>query len=249
MTGTLNIILDIDNTFVEYTHGKDGNWQKLSPAEKEKYVFVGNSAAGEGFILRPYFVEFFTELSKMAKTVSLWTWSDCPYAESVKEMIEERTPCRISNVWCDEHAEAAGDIGGQGKDLNYIWYQQNKFQPCDTILIDDLHSNIHNGANYQNGIQLKKFALWNRVTKKQPFGPYTDMSEDETLLEVLAVLRDLDVKRNLCPDGEEETAHPFEDAMVVGGRRHKTYRRKRAKPSKTARRRSSKARTYGGVRS
>jgi hypothetical protein len=242
MAGTLNIILDIDNTFLEYTHGNDGNWQKLSEDEKDKYIFEGDSDAGEGFILRPYFKEFFTELSKLAKTVSLWTWSDCPYAKSVKKIIEARTPCKISNVWCDEHAEAAGDIGGQGKDLNYIWYHQNKFQPCDTVLIDDLHSNIHNGANYQNGIQLKKFALWNRVTKKQPFGPYTDMSEDQTLLEVIRVLRDLDTKRGLCPEGEEETAHPFEDALVVGGRRRKTYRRKRGKSVRSGRNRKTQGR-------
>lgn len=247
--GTLNIILDIDNTFVEYSQGKHGNWQKLSPEEKAKYIFVGDSEGGEGFILRPYFDDFFEELSKMAKTVNLWTWSDCPYAESVKEIIEDRTSCRISNVWCDKHAQEAEDAGGQSKDLNYIWYTQKKFQPCDTVLIDDLHGNIHNTSNYQNGIRLKKFALWNRVNKKEPFGPYTDMSEDDTLIRVLRILRDLDTKRDLCPDGEEETAHPFEDAEVVGGRRRKTFKKSKKHRSKTARRRSWKARKSGGVRS
>ena len=226
MPKRLNVILDIDNTFLEHTDSKHGTWSALTDAERAKYEFVASKHDPlSGFILRPGFVEFFTALSQLCKTVNLWTWSDCEYADGVKQLIESRTPCKITHVWCDEDAYAAHEMkGGHGKNLNYIWYTKKKFAPCDTILVDDLESNVHNGANYQNGIRLKKFALWSRVTKKTAFGPYTDMSADDTLMKVVDQLRKIDAQEGLCDDDEKP---PLEDVEVVGGRKKKTRRARR----------------------
>jgi hypothetical protein len=243
----LNIILDIDNTLFEYS-GRKGlkeQWAALPEAERKKYELR------EGFIVRPQLWDFLAWLKKLAKTVNLWTASEPDYANWVKDVIEgEMGEGFISNVWSSDDCAAAkamiekktGKPSGVVKNLNYIWYVKKKFNPCDTILIDDVSGNIHNNYNYQNGIQLKAFALWGNVSHDNHEWKYRNMSDDRTLLDVVDVLKKVNQK-DLCPDGEEEDSHPFEEAPTVGGRR-KTRKFKRY-----AKRRYGTARRYGGGRS
>jgi hypothetical protein len=240
MQGKLNIILDIDNTLLEYMV-KDAPWKDLPEAEKKKYDFY------QGFVLRPELWDFFAWMKKLAKTVNLWTLSDRDYANWVKEIIEEKMgEGFITNVWCDEddalakeHANPAKKIQ---KNLNWLW-DQGIFKPCDTILIDDYEANIKNEANYRNGIQIRKFALWSRVTKSDPFGPYRDMSKDRALLDVVDEIKKIDQSK-LC----EGDSRPIEKAVlrvsVPGGRRRRT---RKLKPC--VRRRCGTARKSGGGRS
>jgi hypothetical protein len=236
----LNIILDIDNTLVEYSgrRGLKDQWAALSADERAKYEL------NQGFIIRPHLWTFFEWLKANAKTVNLWTASESDYANWVKEVIEDYMgPNFITNVWSADDCGEAKKKGGVVKNLNYIWYAKKKFQPCDTILLDDVSSNINNGYNYQNGIQLKAFALWGNVSHDNHEWNYRDMSKDRTLLDVIEVLKKVNGKP-LCNEGEEEDSHPFEDAphIGVGGRR-------RRKLTRRAWRRSGTARRYGGGRS
>ena len=244
----LNIILDIDNTLVEYSgrRGLKDQWAALSADERAKYEL------NQGFIIRPHLWTFFEWLKANVKTVNLWTASESDYANWVKEVIEDYMGSGfITNVWsADDCGEAkkmidkkTGQPGGVVKNLNYIWYVKKKFQPCDTILIDDVSSNINNGYNYQNGIQLKAFALWGNVSHDNHEWRYRDLSKDRTLLDVIEVLKKVNGKP-LCNEGEEEDSHPFEDAphIGIGGRR-------RRKLTRRAWRRSGTARKYGGGRS
>ena len=244
----LNIILDIDNTLVEYSgrRGLKDQWAALSADERAKYEL------NQGFIIRPHLWTFFEWLKANVKTVNLWTASESDYANWVKEVIEDYMGSGfITNVWsADDCGEAkkmidkkTGQPGGVVKNLNYIWYVKKKFQPCDTILLDDVSSNINNGYNYQNGIQLKAFALWGNVSHDNHEWRYRDLSKDRTLLDVIEQLKKV---KNICPEGEEEDSHPFEDAphVGVGGRR-----KRRTRKSNRAWRRSGTARKYGGGRS
>jgi hypothetical protein len=83
-TKQLNIILDIDNTLVEYMGVKDSPWPALPDEEKQKYTYY------QGFVLRPELWDFFAWMKKLAKTVNLWTLSDREYANWVKEIIEKQ---------------------------------------------------------------------------------------------------------------------------------------------------------------
>jgi NLI interacting factor-like phosphatase len=218
----MNVILDIDETFVQYVAA--GDWASLPDTEKAKYKISGNPAKGV-FILRPHFNEFFDYLFTNCKTVNLWTWSDDEYAESVARVIREQNPkWKVSNVWFDKHVDASIDIDGFNKDLNYIWYEEGKFQPCNTVLIDDLPANTNNPANKRNGIQLKAFnVLGEKLSKEERkanpgkirTGHYTDLSKDDTLLKVIEVLKGI----------EEPCKRPFKEHTKVGGGRRKTYRR------------------------
>lgn len=240
MSQQLNIILDIDNTLVEYSgrRGLKEHWAALSDEERGKYKL------SQGFILRPNLWPFLEWLKANVKSVNLWTASEPEYANWVKDVLEDYMgPNFISNAWNSDDCAEAKKMKGVIKDLNYIWYTKKKFQPCDTILIDDVSNNINNSYNYQNGIQLKAFALWGNVSHDNQEWMYRDMSKDRTLLDVIEVLK----KVPACREGEEDT-HPFEDAPHVGlgGRRR---RRKTRKLTRYGTRRSGSARRSGGGRS
>jgi len=219
----MNVILDIDETFVQYVAA--GDWAALPEEEKAKYKITGNPAKGV-FIHRPHLKEFLEYLFANCKTVNLWTWSDQEYANGVAKLIGEYGPkFKIANAWYDMHVDASIELDGFNKDLNYIWYDVGKFQPCNTILIDDLPENTNNPANRLNGIQLKAFnvlgeKLSKEERKKNPgkirTGHYTDLSKDDTLLKVIETLKGI----------EQPCKRPFQSHTIVGGGRRKTYRRR-----------------------
>lgn len=186
----MNVILDIDETFVQFATRCD--WLELPEAVRAKYEttltntpnFSPGTTKNNGYILRPGFREFFTELSGFAKTINLWTLSDAGYALDVQRLIERTTPAKITNVWCDQHNNAAVEEGGKVKDLRFIWSEGYKtvkntdedtvdydseekivfkypdgvtYSEKDTILIDDLERNTQNDANRLNGIHIKAF--------------------------------------------------------------------------------------------
>ena len=283
MSKQLNIILDIDNTLLEFMV-KDAPWDALPAEERSKYT---PASQGSRFVLRPEFNDFFAWMKKLAKTVNLWTLSDEGYANDVKDIIESKMGRGfITNVWCDTDAEEAiahPRPGGKNqKNLHWIWdqekYAKQGFMPCNTILIDDYSHNVDNLANYRNAIRIKKFALWSRVTKRDPFGPYVDMSKDRSLLDVVDELKKID-QSSLCGRGirplpevagasdaspralalhTDEAPAPapapaFDGSNAAagappGGRRRRSTRRRKFKRH-GSRRRSGTARKSGGARS
>lgn len=227
----MNVILDIDETFVQYVGSED--WNTLSEDEKKKYRIDGEGSQGL-FILRPHFDEFFAYLFKNAKTVNLWTWSDEDYAMGVARLIKSQNPAwKITNVWYDSDVEESINMYGHNKDLNYIWYTKKTFNPCDTILIDDLPDNTQNPSNKKNGIQIlpfhplgEKLDKENRTRTKIRTGVYEDMSRDNVLLRVIEILEDVRKNPNFCKEGD--MPHPFKSSVkVMGGRRRRNTLRRR----------------------
>jgi len=241
MVRRLNIVLDIDNTIVEFVNQDllRPLWTALPADERAKYTFV------DGFVLRPGFVEFFNNLQENVKSVSLWTWSDGDYANDVKDIIEDRTNCRIKNVWSDTEAQAAeehvnedeGEATGDSKDLKYVWdVLDTSFKRCDTIIIDDLRTNSANGSNFKNGIQISKFALWGSVKRRDAPGPYNDLSDDSALNDIFRALKKINDKQHLCRDKAKSTfdclASPLNAAYRIGGRTRKRKTNKKIKTLK-----------------
>lgn len=228
----MNVILDIDETFVQYVGNED--WKPLPEEEKKKYTISPGGPNGL-FILRPHFDEFFTYLFENAETVNLWTWSDKEYADGVANLIQQKNPkWKVTHIWVDDDVEASIGKYGHNKDLNYVWYDKKVFKPCNTILIDDLPENTTNPSNKRNGMQIppfhplgEKLGKKDRKTDKIRTGKYTDLSNDETLLGVLAVLKEAAANPEFCKDGD--LPHPFEKhiRLTKGGRRRRTTRRYR----------------------
>ena len=227
----MNVILDIDETFVQFVGPDD--WAEVDEKEKIKYETTDVTERGL-FILRPHFDEFFDFLFKNAKTVSLWTWSEKEYAQGVAELIESHNPkWKIANIWCDTDVEASIEEYGNNKDLNYIWYTKKKFQPCDTILVDDLPENTQNDSNIHNGIQLlpfhplgEKLKKGKRTSTKIRTGDYKNLSNDDTLLRVVDVLKSVLANPDFCSEGD--MPFPFKGTTkVLGGRRRQTRRNRR----------------------
>lgn len=224
----MNVILDIDETFVQFVGIDD--WAALPDGEKDKYETGGEGQTGL-FVLRPQFKEFFEFLRDNCKTISLWTWSDSGYANSVKKLIETNVPgVKIANVWHDDDVDASIELSGHNKDLNYIWYEKKKFQPCNTILVDDLPANTQNPSNIKNGIQIAPFhPLGEKLGKKDKTptkirtGVHTDMSKDDVLMKVAAVIKSAIDNPAFCEDGD--LPMPFAGPTKVGGRRRRKTRR------------------------
>lgn len=227
----MNVILDIDETIVQFGHRDD---IAMIPSEhREKYVLANEAEDGRAFILRPKFVEFFNELASVAKTINLWTLSDKDYANDVKGIIESLTRAKITNVWADTDNDEANEHYSGNKPLPYIWNNKYGMGPKDTILIDDLPQNTQNKWNLFNGFQIKAFApLGEKVktgkTKERiREGPYVNMSRDDVLLQVLEALKKIRPKKDV----------PFKYPVRIGGRR-KTRRSGKQSKKKTRKHRA-----------
>lgn len=210
----LNVILDIDETFVYFIkkvyHAH--SWDTLTPEEKAKYK-VHINKKGDVMIERPN-LETFLDYLFANCTVSVWTWSDRDYAKDIADryLIRGRTDRKIKYIFSAKNArESTGNNNdnndndnnddvknadddsfkpdGHSKDLNYLWYRKKLpcFAECNTILIDDLPRNSVNPSNIKNSITIKPFALFGEV--KDRSDPYEDVSDDKTLLEVIEILK------------------------------------------------------------
>ena len=210
----LNVILDIDETFVYFIKKNliAHSWDTLSPGEKAKYV-VHTTKEGHVIIERPH-LETLLDYLFANCTVSVWTWSDRGYAKDMVKrfLLRGRTDRKIKHIFADKEAHASAGSNykrnennendeddeeihenfephGNSKDLNYLWYGKKLpcFSECNTILVDDLPGNSLNNSNKQNSITVKPFALFGEV--KDRSDPYEDVSDDKTLLEVIDILK------------------------------------------------------------
>jgi len=232
----LNVILDIDETLVYFIHKKywKHSWDLLSDEEKAKYTVRPNNSGV--FIVRPHLNTFLSFLFKHCN-VSLWTLSDQEYAEGVAKMfVHNGSPRRklqhILNG--DEHAELAADLHGNNKDLNWLWYHAGYdcFAECNTILIDDLPNNSLNPSNRQNSITINPFALFGEVKDRSK--PYLDVSEDDTLLKIIELLKIVMKQQDNCAEGDGRWDNIFSEDNIekMGLERYihtMTFRGKRIK--------------------
>lgn len=243
-----NVILDIDETFVQFV-GLD-DWATLSNDEQAKYETVKMSPTSTGlFILRPHIKEFFDFLSANCESVNLWTLSDQEYADGVKKMIKSKFGVNISHAWSEDANVPARKMYGHNKDLNWLWEKNTEtkdiFKPCNTLLIDDLEENTQNPSNYRNGIRIPAFApLGNKITASEGktkthirTNKYTDFSTDRTLLDVINELNLLFRKETWCEGGD--LPFPLGNERIdltIGGR--KTRRRKAVRKTRKAARKT-----------
>lgn len=235
----LNVVLDIDETFLQF--GEKVDFDALLPSpEREKYTIVGN------FILRPGFDEFFTWLSQNCNTVNLWTLSDDEYADGVRKLIERRVPgLKINLVLDDKANDEATELYGGRKNLKYIWNQKEwcrKLNSTNTVLIDDLSKSTE-GDNSQNGIWIPQFSPLGKSQKKAEHGgrkragPYVDFSDDHVLADVIDVLKGLTPPSRPFPERRRVDGihRPDEDITHAGGRRRKTYRKHKGRKARPTR--------------
>ena len=247
MTGhkKLNVILDIDETFVQYGGEEDTKKYEAGGSEAGKFEVQ------DGFIFRPHMKEFLAFLRDNCATVNLWTWSDMTYAKGLKNILQQIVPgLKISNVWVDEDVEASiarEDETGKNKDLNYLWYDLaiEGFLPCNTILIDDLKENSMNTSNFENSINLKAFEPMGPKKKKTAItkgsirtGAHEDFTNDRILLDIIDIIKGVINKSDFCEDGDMPVPFPGGGPSPGrgGGKRRKTKRRGRKVKSTRKRR-------------
>jgi hypothetical protein len=235
----LNVILDIDETFVHFVGIED--WANVPEADKPRYATTFKEGRNKFYILRPGIEKFFQFLDETCKSISFWTLSDKGYAMDTKALIESTIkntkgkPIKISNVWVDDDNEAAEEEYGNTKELQYIWDNYKQFTPANTILVDDVQINTQNPANKYNGIQILPFnPLGKRAkevtTTKMRTGPYKNMLDDTELERVADIIRG--AADELCTKSRPFCKPQALDVNPAHGGRRKT-RRKARKVRKT----------------
>lgn len=225
MSGTrqckLNVILDIDETFVYYIQKRHlpHSWDTLSNEEQAKYKSI---RSGENLLIfRPHCKEFFDFLFAHCD-VSLWTWSDEEYATGIAQLILRDHPGQTMHlILPDTIAERSSELHGHSKDLNLLWYgngnnidSEECFAECNTVLIDDLPNNTIHPSNKRNSITIQPFALFGEV--KDRSHPYRDVSKDTTLLEVITILKKILPIAQGCYEDDERRWNPiFSDENIA----------------------------------
>lgn len=147
MTSKLNVILDIDETLVQYLGPKN----KITVDEDELSKYDSHTTkSGKMFLLRPRVQEFLDTLFEKYN-VSLWTFSGKEYALGVANFlvygkdsngvpkypkrklkfilssIDDNNNAEISHTgenWA--YGNAASEHHGNAKDLNHLWYARDK---------------------------------------------------------------------------------------------------------------------------
>lgn len=226
MPGKLNLIFDIDDTLLRYT--KNAEWDAMAPETRAKFQVW--KAKNGVFVLRPHFDEMMKFAFENCATVNLWTWSEREYGDGVAKFIQGCNPAwKIANVWVDDNVEASIEYGvkhykekkGHAKDLNYIWYDQKKFNPCDTILVDDRDGNVQNPSNRRNAIHIKMF---------HPDEPGAE--NDDAFLKIIEKLKEIMASPDFCKEGDLPFPLP---APFRAGRRRTKKAKKSRRRRKTSR--------------
>lgn len=193
----LNVILDIDETFLCFVRKEDLSdlrWSYSKSKDNEQTGYEMKVGKHGAFVLRPHARKFFSWLFDNCN-VALWTWSDIDYANDVANLVTDGHAERFAFIYADTQAEESGEEHGNSKDLNYVWYKNDVdcFAECNTILVDDLPSNSVNPSNKENSITIA------------PFLPTTkDMHNDKALMEVLSILKKLNKHVHNCYDDDNK---------------------------------------------
>ncbi len=202
----LNVVLDIDETLLYFIQKKyqSYSWDIISEEEKNKYKDnIRSFKNGNILILRPNLDKFLKFLFKNCN-VSIWSASDYDYVEFVVEeyILPYGTPKYILS---ERQGTLARKLHGNTKDLNLLWYNSDNsnntnsktkyhgFTESNTILIDDLPNATQNPSNKNNSIAISRFALFGEAKDRSE--PYRDVSNDDSLLQVIDLLRKLIIYR------------------------------------------------------
>lgn len=139
MGDKLHIVLDIDDTLLKNIKNEvrdmipNLNKFELAPNTKDKT-----------FVLRPHVREFMKYLFRN-HYVSIWTWSDYPYALRVANLLTDGHPEMFKDILAEEDADISSKLHKvDGKDMNYLWYDYNEkhITPETKAKLDQRNANI-----------------------------------------------------------------------------------------------------------
>lgn len=197
----MNVILDIDETFLHWT--PPAEWEAIPKAQRDAYEVSEPDAQGNRFILRPHYKEFFAFLRDECATGNIWTWNTADHAQRAKALIESKVPgFTFKFVWADKEANAASDDYGGHKNLKYIWNDLGVFSPADTILIDDHYNLMSSIRSVDKTTGRTKFVQTPNATNGINIAPFEpgddDMTEDQELLRMIEAIRLAGARRPFC---------------------------------------------------
>ena len=153
----LCVIFDIDETLIHFIDEINYHvWENTSAKDKKRLTYKEENR--QVYIFRPFLREMFSFFMKNRSTISvgLWTFADAKYAAKVGEEI-----VKFCNLPKDFFLfiYSIDDISGPyPKDLRHVYSNFPECNKSNTLLVDNLASNINHKINKNNGIVIPAFA-------------------------------------------------------------------------------------------
>lgn len=200
MPGFLNVILDIDETFLH--HVSKDVWDSVPDDQRDNFTYTSDASGSSYFVFRPHLKEFAQFLTENTATVNIWTWNSKSYATEVAALMKKEFGLEFKNIWASEEADKANDEYGGHKPLPWLW-DQGIFSPSDTFLIDD-HPNLI--ATYKKKNAKGKDVTYASLNSKNafnipPFEPEDDpedAAEDDGLLQAIEEMKKVNEGKRFC---------------------------------------------------
>lgn len=208
----LLVIFDIDETLFHFINGKarKGIWDILTEKQKSKFQTYFPSTGDHVVLIRPYLDKLFGYLKAQFPVirVGLFTWSERDYAAVIADILKELYGLpdnfflfKYGSEDCEEILECEKGLGS--KDLTYVYEKHPKFNVFNTILVDDLPSNVYHQNNSKQSVLIQPynpFGTWElgkHSSKRRPMTKFSyrlakkDNILDELLTIIQTVLKDI----------------------------------------------------------
>ena len=151
------VIFDIDETLIHFIDERNYHvWENTSKKDKNRLKYKEENR--QVYIFRPFLREMFSFFMKNRSTISvgLWTFADAKYAAKVGEEITKF--CNLPKDFFLFIYSIEDMSGPYPKDLRKVYSNFPEFNKSNTLLVDNLASNIMHEINQNNGFVIPAFA-------------------------------------------------------------------------------------------
>jgi len=205
------IIFDIDETLIHYIKKIHLHfWNELDEEKQKKFRFEHGS-----ILFRPHIEKLFDYFKENRKHISvgLWTYSEREYAEYIAEILTEKLDLDPDFFLFKYGAEDINEEEDDPKDLRKVWRNFPQFNTFNTILVDDLPTNVYHKTNRANSILIQPFSPFGTHdldTSKQRQSmtekSYRESIDDTVFIELILIIKKLLKDINGCDEEEYNEA-------------------------------------------
>ena len=187
------VVFDIDETLIHFVSRRyvEDIWDAVPNETKDNFDYIIDEN-GNLIIFRPYVAEYLKYLLKHKIKIALWTFSDSLYAQYISQKIINHFELKANEflfVKSIEDMQHYLNPNKHPKLLNIVYHEHPQFNASNTILVDNLITNLNHEDNYQNSIHIQSFEPFivdksNQITKEESIKIALEDTVFDTLLEI-----------------------------------------------------------------
>lgn len=202
----LCVVFDIDETLIHFISQENYDvWKNTTDKNKRGYNYVEEKSDREVCIFRPLIKDLFTFFMKNREKISvgLWTYGSQSYAKDISNRITKM--CGLPNDFF-LFIFSVEDIANHSipKDLRYVFKKFTYCNVSNTMLVDDLYTNVMHNINIQNSIILTPFAPYGREDIRRPatFSDHTRSKKDVCFRDLINICTRILKEKNTISENE-----------------------------------------------